>query len=90
MTGEVSGHMLEVVGGSSSSRAQRAASVFRRNRAGVVRRRRRRSIWVGPIVCLGEWLDEPEGNRTEDVLGEQFDGGLAPLTGEQFAKVTIA
>ena len=43
-----------------------------------------------PIVCVGERLDEREGNRTEEVLGEQFDGGLAPLTPVQFAKLVIA
>ena len=43
-----------------------------------------------PIVCVGERLDEREGNRTEEVLAEQFDGGLAPLTPDQFAKLVIA
>jgi triosephosphate isomerase len=43
-----------------------------------------------PIVCVGERLDEREGNRTEDVLSEQFDGGLAPLTPEEFEKIVIA
>jgi len=43
-----------------------------------------------PIVCVGERLDEREGNRTEEVLGEQFDGGLAPLAPAQFAKLVIA
>jgi triosephosphate isomerase (TIM) len=43
-----------------------------------------------PIVCVGERLEEREGNRTEAVLEEQFDGGLAPLAPEQFAKVVVA
>jgi triosephosphate isomerase len=43
-----------------------------------------------PIVCVGERLEEREGNRTEEVLGQQFDGGIAPLTGEQFGKIVIA
>ena len=43
-----------------------------------------------PIVCLGERLDERESNRTEELIGEQFDGGIAPLTSEQFAKIVIA
>ena len=43
-----------------------------------------------PIVCVGERLEERESGRTEDVLAEQFDGGIAPLTPEQFAKIVIA
>jgi triosephosphate isomerase len=43
-----------------------------------------------PIVCVGERLEERDENRTEAVLGQQFDGGLAPLSPDQFAKIVIA
>ena len=43
-----------------------------------------------PIVCVGELLADREAGRTNDVLGAQFEGGLAPLTPEQFASVAIA
>ncbi len=43
-----------------------------------------------PIVCVGERLEERESGRTEAVLAEQFDGGIAPLTADQFAKIVIA
>ncbi|MBA3976157.1 MAG: triose-phosphate isomerase [Candidatus Solibacter sp.] len=43
-----------------------------------------------PIVCVGELLEERESGRTNDVLKTQFDGGVAPLTGEQFAQIVIA
>jgi len=43
-----------------------------------------------PIVCVGERLEERESGRTEEVLATMFDGGLAPLTPEQFAKIVIA
>ena len=43
-----------------------------------------------PIICVGETLAEREGNRTDEVLTEQFDGGIAGLTAEQFAKSVIA
>ena len=43
-----------------------------------------------PIVCVGERLEERESGQTEAVLGAMFDGGLAPLTPEQFAKTVIA
>ncbi len=43
-----------------------------------------------PIVCVGELLADREAGKTNDVLRAQFEGGLAPLTPEQFAKVAIA
>ncbi|HEV8146588.1 MAG TPA: triose-phosphate isomerase [Bryobacteraceae bacterium] len=43
-----------------------------------------------PIVCLGERLEEREGNATEAVLATQFAGGVAGLLPEQFARVTLA
>jgi triosephosphate isomerase len=45
---------------------------------------------LNPIVCVGERLEERESGRTEEVLGEMFDGGIAPLTPGQFAKIVIA
>jgi triosephosphate isomerase len=45
---------------------------------------------VRPIVCVGELLEERESGRTNDVLKTQFDGGMAPLTAEQFAQIVIA
>jgi triosephosphate isomerase len=43
-----------------------------------------------PVVCVGERLEEREAGKTSEVLATQFNGGLAPLTPEQFAKVVIA
>jgi triosephosphate isomerase len=43
-----------------------------------------------PIVCVGERLEEREGNATEAVLATQFAGGVAGLLPEQFARVTLA
>jgi triosephosphate isomerase len=43
-----------------------------------------------PIVCVGEMLAEREGGKTEAVLKTQFDGGLAPLSAQQFDTVVIA
>jgi triosephosphate isomerase len=92
VTGEVSGHMLQAVGCTfviiaHSERRQ----YFGETEADVVRKTQAAlEFGLTPIVCVGERLDEMESNRTEEVLGEQFDGGLAPLTAEQFAKVVIA
>jgi triosephosphate isomerase len=92
VTGEVSGHMLQAVGCTSviiahSERRQ----YFGETEADVVRKTQAAlEFGLTPIVCVGERLDEREGNRTEAVLGEQFDGGLAPLAPAQFAKLVIA
>ena len=92
VTGEVSGHMLQAVGCTSviiahSERRQ----YFGECEADVVRKAQAALEYgLTPIVCVGERLDEREGNRTEEVLAQQFDGGLAPLAPEQFAKVVIA
>jgi triosephosphate isomerase len=92
VTGEVSGHMLQAVG----CRFVIIAHSERRQYFGEcepdVVRKAQAALGYGltPIVCVGERLEEREGNRTEEVLGEQFDGGIAPLTPEQFGKIVIA
>jgi triosephosphate isomerase len=43
-----------------------------------------------PVVCVGETLEQREAGRTEQVVGEQLDGGLADLTPSQLAKVILA
>jgi triosephosphate isomerase len=43
-----------------------------------------------PIVCVGEVLQERETGKTNAVLQTQFDGGIAPLTQEQFHRIVIA
>src|ERR1017187_6183564 len=92
VTGEVSGHMLQAVGCkyviiAHSERRQ----YFGECEPDVVRKAQAALEYgLTPIVCVGERLEEREGNRTEQVLGEQFDGGIAPLAPEQFAKLVIA
>jgi len=43
-----------------------------------------------PIVCIGETLDEREGNQTLDVLDRQIKQGLDGMTGDQVAALVIA
>jgi triosephosphate isomerase len=43
-----------------------------------------------PIVCIGETLDEREGNRTLDVLDRQIKGAFDGVTGDQIASLVIA
>jgi triosephosphate isomerase len=91
-TGEVSGNMLResgcdyVIVGHSERRqyfGEKEADVVRKTRAAL-------EFGLIPIVCMGERLEDREASRTESVLAGQFDGGVAPLAPEEFAKIVIA
>jgi triosephosphate isomerase (TIM) len=43
-----------------------------------------------PILCVGETLAERETGKTEEVLEQQFRGGLAALTGPEFSRIILA
>jgi triosephosphate isomerase len=45
---------------------------------------------LSPIVCVGEKLEDYKAAKTNEVLVRQFAAGIAGLTEEQFAKITIA
>ena len=91
-TGEISGPMLAAAGarwviiGHSERRqyfGETDETVLKRTKAAL-------EHGLKPIVCVGEHLEEREAGRTEAVLVTQFQGGLAGLTPEEFARVTIA
>lgn len=91
-TGEVSPAMLKAAGcqwviiGHSERRqffGETDESVCKKTVAAI-------EAGLKPIVCVGELLEERESGRTNDVLKTQFDGGMAPLTAEQFAQIVIA
>jgi triosephosphate isomerase len=91
-TGEISGPMLKAIGcryviiGHSERRqyfGETNETVLKRTKAAL-------EAGLEPIVCVGERLEEREANRTESVLTEQFQQGIAGLTPEQFAKIVIA
>ena len=42
------------------------------------------------MVCIGETLEEREGNRTEEVLARQLDGGLADLDAVTVSGLVLA
>src|SRR5271168_3808716 len=92
VTGEVSGHMLQAVGCeyviiAHSERRQ----YFGETEADVVRKTQAALEFdLKPIVCVGERLEERESGRTDDVLAEQFDGGIAPLSPADFERISIA
>ena len=91
-TGEVSGPMLKAAGcgyvivGHSERRqffGETDATVLKRTQAAL-------EHGLTPIICVGETLAEREANRTDEVLLTQFDGGIAGLTAEEFAKSVVA
>lgn len=91
-TGEVNAPMLKAAGctwviiGHSERRqyfGETDETVLKRTIAAI-------ETGVKPIVCVGELLEERESGKTNDVLKKQVEGGLATLTAEQFAQVTIA
>lgn len=91
-TGEICGPMLTAVGvkwvliGHSERRqyfGETNETVLKRTQAAL-------ECGLTPIVCVGERLEERESGNTNSVLEEQFRGGIAQLTAEQFAKIVIA
>lgn len=91
-TGEVSAPMLKAVGckwviiGHSERRqyfGETEETVLKKTVAAL-------EAGLKPIVCVGERLEERESGATEAVLSAQFEGGIAGLTPEQFAKIVVA
>ncbi len=91
-TGEVSGPMLKASGaewtiiGHSERRqyfGETDAAVLKRTVAAL-------ESGLKPIVCVGEMLAEREAGETDAVLRAQFEGGIAGLSAEQFARIVIA
>ncbi len=91
-TGEISGPMIHAVGakwviiGHSERRqyfGETDETVYRRTVAAL-------EAGLKPIVCVGENLGQRESGATESVLGDQFAGGITPLTADQFAQIVIA
>ena len=91
-TGEISGAMLKEIGveyviiGHSERRqyfGETDETVNKRIKAAL-------KYELKPIVCIGETLEEREGNKTNCVLAKQLKGGLADLSAADMAKITIA
>lgn len=91
-TGEISGPMLCDAGatwvlvGHSERRHcfhETDAEVLKKTQAAL-------AAGLHPIVCMGERLEEHTSGKTNEVLVRQFAGGIAGLTEEQFARVSLA
>jgi triosephosphate isomerase len=91
-TGEISAPMLRAVGcryvlvGHSERRqyfGETDETVLKRTLAAL-------EGGLTPIVCVGERLAEREAEKTNEVLDEQFRGGISGLSKEQFEQIVIA
>jgi triosephosphate isomerase len=91
-TGEVSGPMIRAAGcthvliGHSERRqyfGETNQTVLQRTVAAL-------ESDLTPVVCVGERLEAREAGRTEGVLVDQFQNGIAPLTPKQFGRIVIA
>jgi triosephosphate isomerase len=91
-TGEISAAMLTDVGckrviiGHSERRqyfAETDATVNRKLRAAL-------NAQLDPILCVGETLEQREGNVTSEVLEQQLRQGLAEIPAEGMPRVVIA
>jgi triosephosphate isomerase (TIM) len=91
-TGEISAGMLAEAGcryvivGHSERRqffGDNDGTVAQKARAAVADR-------LTPIVCVGESLADREDGRTQEVLSQQFLGGPASLTPEEFSRILLA
>ena len=91
-TGEISGAMLKEIGveyviiGHSERRqyfGETDETVNKRMQAALAN-------GLKPILCIGETLEEREGNKTEDVLAQQLKGAFADICACKLDQITIA
>ena len=91
-TGEVSAAMVRDVGcdGVILGHSERR-QLFGETDEGVARKLKSAlSEGLHPIVCVGETLQEREGNRTWEVVSRQVRGALSGLDPAALARVTLA
>ena len=91
-TGEISGPMIQAVGATYAIVGHSERRQYFGETDETVLKRMLAALEYGltPIVCVGERLEEREGDRTKTVLVGQFQRGISGLTPEQFAKILIA
>jgi triosephosphate isomerase (TIM) len=47
-------------------------------------------VGLTPIMCVGETLEERESDKTEDVIRDHVEGGLAGLSAAEIGKIVLA
>jgi triosephosphate isomerase (TIM) len=91
-TGEISATMLAEAGCCYAIVGHSERRQFFGETDGSVAQKTRAALAAGltPIVCVGEKLAEREEGRTQEVLSQQFIGGPAALTPEEFSRILLA
>jgi len=91
-TGEISAEMLRDVGVTSVLVGHSERRHLYGESDELCNRKVHRALSAGlnVILCVGEKLDERDSQRTEQVIGRQTTQGLAGVSAEQMAKLTIA
>jgi triosephosphate isomerase len=93
-TGEISPAMLLDLGCTCVilGHSERRHTVGRGESDEMINRKVHAALKAGlqPILAIGEKLQQRDADQTEAVLTEQLRAGLAGLTADQMAKVTIA
>jgi triosephosphate isomerase len=91
-TGEISAAMLKEVGVDYVIIGHSERRQYFGETDETVNQRTKAALAAGllPIVCVGELLEEREAGKTEEVVKTQTEGGLAGLTADQAAKITVA
>jgi len=91
-TGEISGAMIAAAGATYTLVGHSERRQYFGESDETVLKRTKAALEAGltPIVCVGERLEEREGNRTEEVLECQCVEGIGKLSAAEFEKIVIA
>jgi triosephosphate isomerase len=92
-TGEISADMVRAAGGTwvLVGHSERRHQVCHETDADVLKKAQAALAGgLTPIICMGETLEEHQTGKAYEVLIRQFAYGVAGLTEEQFAQVTLA
>jgi triosephosphate isomerase len=91
-TGEVSASMIKDAGAEYVIIGHSERRVLFGETDATVNRKIGAALAAGltPIVCVGETLEERDGNQTLAVLDRQIEVGLSALTGGQVAELVVA
>ncbi|EIM97025.1 triosephosphate isomerase [Paraburkholderia hospita] len=91
-TGEVAAEMAAEFGASYAIVGHSERRAYHRESAEIVAVKTQRALEAGltPIVCVGETLEEREGGKTEQIVGEQLDAVLVKLSVEEAARLVVA
>jgi triosephosphate isomerase (TIM) len=91
-TGEISAAMIKEAGAAYVIIGHSERRQFFGETDAIVNRKVLSALGQGltPIMCIGETLDEREGNETLSVLDRQIKAGLDGVTAEQVASLVLA